>query len=193
LTEKFTVAGSQQRGGPLSPGKDTIIMDGKMKIKIANLTHINGIIDVWKEYMEYQSQLDPFFNLLETSDSRFISYIENQIHSSKAFLLVGLDEDTVVGYGLAQIKLYPPLFQQIAYGYISDLAVKLDYMRDNIGDLLLAGMIKWFKSKHIERVELQILAHNKMGNNFWKKHGFEEYKYILKVEFCDDVQFDTPL
>lgn len=165
-------------------------MEGKMKIKIANNTHIPGIITVWKEFVEYHSQLDPFFILQDNSDSRFITYIENQIHSSKSLLLVGLDDNDVVGYSLAQIKMYPPLFQQTLYGYISDLAVKLEYMRNNTGDLLLAGMIKWFKSKHIERVELQVFSHNKLGNNFWKKHGFKEYKYVMKVEFCDDVQFE---
>lgn len=165
-------------------------MDDKVKIKIANKTHIPGIIDVWNEYVDYHTQLDPFFTRRDDSNNRFIAYIENQILSSKSLLLVGLMNDEVVGYGLAQIKTYPPLFQQTLYGYISDLSVKLDYMRNNIGDLLLAGMIKWFKSKHIERIELQVFSHNKMGNNFWKKHGFKEYKYIMKVEFCDDVQFE---
>jgi ribosomal protein S18 acetylase RimI-like enzyme len=164
-------------------------MDERMKIKIANKAHIPGIIEVWKEYIEYHSQLDPYFSIRDDNNKRFISYIENQILSSKSLLLVGLDSNDVVGYSLAQLKIYPPLFQQTLYGYISDLAVKLDYMRNAIGDLLLAGMIKWFKSKHIERVELQVFAHNKMGNNFWKKHGFKEYKYVMKVEFCDDVQF----
>ncbi|MBN2535202.1 MAG: GNAT family N-acetyltransferase [Spirochaetales bacterium] len=166
-------------------------MDGKIKIKIANNTHIPGIIDVWKENVDYHKQLDSFFVLRDDGDDRFIAYIKNQILSSKSFLLVGLHDDEVIGYGLAHIKMYPPIFQQTLYGYIADLAVKLDYMRNNTGDLLLAGMIKWFKSKHIERVELQVFTHNKMGNNFWKKHGFMEYKHVLKVEFCDDVPFDV--
>lgn len=167
-------------------------MDGKMKIKIANKTHIPGIMEVWKEYVDYYSQLDPFFVLREDGNNRFIAFLESQILSSKSLLLVALnDDDIVAGYSLAHIKMYPPIFQQALYGYISELAVKLDFMRNNIGDLLLAGMIKWFKSKHIERVELQVFTHNKLGNNFWKKHGFKEYKYLLKVEFCDDIQFDT--
>ncbi|MBN2443914.1 MAG: GNAT family N-acetyltransferase [Spirochaetales bacterium] len=161
-----------------------------MKIKIANTIHVEGIIEVWEEFIDYHSQIDPFFARKDDNNERFTAYIQNQLLSSKSLVLVGLEEDKVIGFGLAQIRSYPPIFQQTTYGYISDLAVKLDFMRNGIGDLLLGGMLKWFKSKHIERVELQVLAHNKLGSTFWKKFGFEEYKYVMKIEFCDKVEIE---
>lgn len=164
----------------------------RMKIKIANKSHIPGIIKVWEEYVDYHHQIDPFFVRSNNSNKRFIKYIEDQMLLSKSLLLVSMDKNEITGYSLAQIKMYPPLFQQTKYGYISDLAVKSEYMKNDIGDLLLAGMIKWFKSKKIERVELQVFSQNKMGNTFWKKYGFEEYKYVLKIDFCNELQLELP-
>ena len=44
--------------------------EGYMTIKIANEDHIAGIVSVWKNYIDYISQLDPFFTRKDDDSSR---------------------------------------------------------------------------------------------------------------------------
>ena len=44
---------------------------------------------------------------------------------------------------------------------------------------MVSEILKWFKSRNIERVELEILTKNPIGYSFWKKHGFTDYRHRL--------------
>ncbi|MBN1699137.1 MAG: GNAT family N-acetyltransferase [Spirochaetales bacterium] len=162
-----------------------------MNVKIANETHVPGIVSLWKDYIDFHAQLDPFFVRKRDGEARYMKYIIEQIHLSKSLVLVGLDNENIAAYSLAQIKMYPPVFQQYTYGYIADMAVKTEYQNRNLGDMMLTGIIKWFKSKHIHRIELQVFSHNMVGNSFWRKHGFKDFKYVMKIEFSPDSALES--
>jgi ribosomal protein S18 acetylase RimI-like enzyme len=162
-----------------------------MKIRIANEKHVPDIVTLWKDYIDFHAQLDPFFKRQEDGERRYMKYITEQIQLGKSLVLIGIDNDNVVAYSLSQIKMYPPVFQKYTYGYIADMAVRAEYQNKGLGDMMLAGIIKWFKSKNIHRIELQVFSHNMVGNSFWRTHGFKDYKYVMKIEFLDDISLES--
>jgi ribosomal protein S18 acetylase RimI-like enzyme len=164
---------------------------GDMNIRIANEMHVSGIVSLWKDYIDFHAQLDPFFTRKKDGEKRYMKYIMEQIHLSKSLVLVGLVNDQVVAYSLSQIKMYPPVFQKYTYGYISDMAVRAEYQKKGLGDMMLECIVKWFKSKNIHRIELQVFSHNMVGNSFWRKHGFKNFKYVMKIEFLDDTALES--
>jgi len=40
-------------------------------------------------------------------------------------------------------------------------------------------ILKWFRSKNIDRIELEITTKNNVADSFWKKHGFTDYMRTL--------------
>jgi len=153
-----------------------------MSIILAEESHIPQIIEVWKEFMDYHRKLDSFFSRRDDGHLNFEKYINELMKSNEAQVLVALDEGNVVGYSIALLQYYPPVFKHRVYGVINDLAIKETHRRRGIGEQILSRMYKWFKSHDLDRIELRVSINNPIGYSFWKKHGFEDYMHVLYLE-----------
>ena len=115
---------------------------------------------------------DPYFARTEEGSSKFEEWLRSLMKSDNALVLVAREDGQVIAYSLSQICKRHPLFKEVDYGYIYDLAVKSEYRRRGIGEQILGKILEWFKSRQIGRIELMVLAKNQIGYSFWKKHGF---------------------
>ncbi len=104
-----------------------------------------------------------------------------QSKESKVF--VGISDGKVVGYMIAKIDFFPPIYVMEKYGDIYDLMVEPSFRRRGIGSGLLKQAIEWFKSQKIERIEISVHPDNISGYSFWKKKGFQEifHRLYLKI------------
>lgn len=150
-----------------------------MEITVAKDAHIPGIVEVWKELMDFHMDIDPRFTRSENGHISFEKHLRDMIGSEDTHILVALDNNTVVGFSICQIGKHPPVFEHETYGLISDMAVKSDYRRRGIGERMLTKIYKWFESRNINRIELSVAARNQVGYSFWKKHGFRDYMHRL--------------
>jgi len=146
-----------------------------MTIIPATESHIPEIVEIWKEFMDFHSKIDPYFARNEEGHSKFEEWVKDLMKSDTAKVLVALKDGQVVAYSLSQINKRPPLFKEVDYGYVYDLAVKKEYRRKGIGEQMLAEILGWFKSHQITRIELMVLAKNHVAFSFWEKHGFKVF------------------
>lgn len=154
----------------------------KVEITPAKDSHVSEIIEIWKEFMDFHKDIDPFFTRSEDGHVAMRTHVHDIIDSQDAQVLVALDNKHVVAYSIAEIHTRPPVFQQRTCGFISDLAVKSDYQRKGIGSRMVHTMVEWFASRGITRIELRVVSKNKVGYSFWKKHGFRDYMHDLYVD-----------
>jgi ribosomal protein S18 acetylase RimI-like enzyme len=146
-----------------------------MRILPAAESHIPEIVEIWKEFMDYHSDIDPYFARNEEGHSKFEEWLKELMKSDTALVLVALDRGMVLAYSLSQINQRPPLFDKVDYGYIYDLAVKSEYRRKGIGEKMVDEILGWFKSRWIDRIELMVLSKNHAAFSFWNKQGFEVF------------------
>jgi ribosomal protein S18 acetylase RimI-like enzyme len=146
-----------------------------MMIIPATESHIPEIVEIWKEFMDFHSDIDSYFARNEEGHSKFEDWVKDLMKSDTALVLVALDQGQVAAYSLSQINQRPPLFKQVDYGYIYDLALKSEYRRKGIGEQMLGEILGWFKSRRIDRIELMVLAKNQVALSFWEKQGFEVF------------------
>lgn len=125
--------------------------------------------------MNFHSDIDPYFVRNEEGHSKFEEWVKELMKSDTARVLVALDHGKVVAYSLSQINKRPPLFKEVDYGYIYDLAVGREYRRKGIGEQMLGEIIGWFKLHQIDRIELMVLTKNRVALSFWEKHGFKVF------------------
>lgn len=154
----------------------------EIEIHPAEDSHIPGIIEIWKELMDFHKDIDPLFTRTEDGHVAFADHMNKLIHSEDAQVLVALDKEAVVAYSVSEIFARPPVFQHRISGFISDLAVRSNYQRKGIGEQMLCRMFEWFKSRNICRIELRVASKNEIGYSFWKKHGFQDYMHILYLQ-----------
>jgi len=152
-----------------------------MKIVIAAEKHIPEIIELWKEFMDFQKDIDPYLGRGEDGHIKFENQLRDLMKSGDNLILVALDKDHVIGYS---VSLSPRtlVLKTETYGFISDMAVQSNYRRQGIGEQMLAKIYEWFESRNIDRIELTVVAKNQIGYSFWRKHGFKDYIHRLYLD-----------
>lgn len=145
-------------------------------------SHVAEIVELWKEFMDFHKEIDPFYTRREDAHKNFESLVRSFVESEDSQVLVALDGVVVVAYSIGQIEKYPPVFHLKEHGFILDMAVKASHRRRGIGELLLTKMFDWFDSKSLDRIELQFVHGNKIGSSFWRKHGFRDGRHILFLD-----------
>ena len=146
-----------------------------MLIRRATRSDIDEIVDLWKEHMDFHSELYPLFTRSEKGHTEFAGFLAKQCIDPDWAVFVAVDEGTVVGYCLATIMAYPPVFRIRTFGFIQDMAVSRDFRRRGVGAELLEELCVWFRERGVGRVELQALIGNEVSQSFWRKQGFTPY------------------
>ena len=82
---------------------------------------------------------------------------------------------------MKQLK-YPPIYLFENFGYIEDIVVSSNYRRKGVGQILLEEAFKWFRSRKLKRVELNVAKENKKAYSFYLKNGFKDYKHRLFID-----------
>ncbi len=154
----------------------------ELKIIEATDAHIPQIIKMWKKFMDYHSDIDPFFQRRRDGHKNAEKIIKDFLKSKDSLVLVALEDGKVAGYSIAVISKHPPVLKVERYGFIDDLAIKPRYRRMGIGAKMLERIFEWFESKGIKRIELKVVPKNKIGYSFWRKHGFKDYLHFLYLD-----------
>ncbi|MBN1572378.1 MAG: GNAT family N-acetyltransferase [Deltaproteobacteria bacterium] len=145
-------------------------------------SHIPEVVEIWKEFMDFHSDIDPFLERRDDGHEHFENYLRERIDSDDAAVLVALDEDRVIGYSIVFISNHPPVLKTERYGFIDSLAVRSTYRRRGVGTAILKKMHEWFDSRGIDRIQLNVLPGNEIGNSFWRKSGFRDFTHTLCMD-----------
>jgi ribosomal protein S18 acetylase RimI-like enzyme len=145
--------------------------------------HVTAIGKLWWEDMIFHQNIDHIFTPREGATLGFEeNYLRRLMKSEDGLVLVAVDNGKVVGYSISEIRIPNPGFHREKYGYIDDTAVTAGHRRRGIARIMLVEITNWFRSKKINRVELNAAAHNVVANSFWRKQGFEVYMQTLYKE-----------
>lgn len=134
---------------------------------------------MWKEFIDFHREIDPFYTRSRDGHVKFGEYIERLLGDDDSLALVALQANKVIGFGIARILKYPPVFEADEYGDLIDLAVTADHRRSGVGEMMLDSILKWYRSRGISRIELRVVPSNRIGYSFWRKHGFKQCTHTL--------------
>ena len=142
--------------------------------------HVSDVGKLWLEFMRYHQDIDPIFTPRDGAEAGFKEeMVRRLMKSENGLVLVALDRSRVVGYSLSEIHEPMKGFKLDEFGYVHQMAITADYRHRGIGEKLFAEILKWFRSKNVDRVELELTAKNQVAYSFWKKHGFTDYAHTL--------------
>lgn len=147
-----------------------------IEIVRAEAKHVANIGKLWLEFMRFHQDIDPIFTIPYDAPSGFEKeMVRRLMKSTDGLVLVALDKEQAVGYSLAEITRLSKGLKRDNYGYVHHVAVTADYRRRGIAEKMLDEILKWFRSKNVKRVELDITTRNQAAYSFWEKHGFTDY------------------
>ena len=150
-----------------------------MEVVQALNSDIPAILEIWKELMDFHVPFDSRYTLADGAEESMGKNLERLIAAEDALVIMAVENTKPMGFGIARIDKYPPVFVKQTCGTIEDLAVSSGHRRRGLGELVLKEMLDWFRSRGIDRVELRVASVNTVGYSFWRKHGFTDYMHIM--------------
>ncbi len=153
--------------------------ENDFRIRKAAQDDITAIAKLWEELLDFHKERDRHFTRSVDGHERFAEFVSGRIAHETSCVLVAEHQQEIVGYCLATISKYPPVYEHQEYGTIFDLAVTGTYQRQGIGQALVEEALGWFAEQHIRRVEVRVASSNERSTVFWKKMGFVPYIEIV--------------
>ena len=100
-----------------------------------------------------------------------LKYIKGRIFSKNDAIFISEFDGKPVGHMIVSIKKNFPIFDMLYYGRINTIYVKEEYRGNRISSKLKDEAFKWFKSKGIKRVSLNVFPDNKHAIDAYQKWG----------------------
>lgn len=142
--------------------------------------HEEELGNLWMEWMRFHQDIDPVSAPKDGSIPVFIEkYLRPAMRAEDSLVLVALDEGKVIGYSYSFIVVPHELTKREEYGFIHDMIITTAHRRMGVGGRMMAEIDQWFRANNIGRVELDVMAQNRVGAAFWKKHGFMDFQRKL--------------
>ncbi len=138
--------------------------------------------EIYLECVELHQKNGYFLKKLPDAPEIFLQYVEELMESADALVLVAAGDKGVMGYCISKVGEKPPVYADVRYGLIDNLAVAEEYQRKGVGEQLFQESVNWFKEKGLSRIELEVAVFNPKSVNFWKKMGFKTFMNLMEWE-----------
>ena len=134
--------------------------------------HLPAVGELWQEFMDFHAARDVFYARVPDGHRVFTEDLRGLLRDPAALVLVAVDGDAVVGYGLAKIEKSPPVLRLERRGHIVDVAVTASHRRKGVGSAIAARMREWFTRQGVERIHVFVSTQNDVSARFWQKRGY---------------------
>lgn len=146
------------------------------KINIREIIHGDdpAIIKLEALFRDMYRYMDNHGLKLELAEKGERKWLDGVIKGLGRFgvLQVAENGEAVVGFAHGSLRLTPDYLDSRKVGVITHVFVVEEYRGNRVGEDLVKGLEKWFASKDVHSVELQVLSGNKNGIAFWEKLGY---------------------
>jgi ribosomal protein S18 acetylase RimI-like enzyme len=108
-----------------------------MQIRQAALADLDGIESLWREMMDFHIACDDYFTMGLEAASNHRQYITGLLQDQSKRIFVAAEDNQLLGYLMAEINAYPPIYLHQNYGHIGAVSVTESARRRGIGRKLL--------------------------------------------------------
>ena len=152
-----------------------------MEIRKARIVDAPQLAKLQHELLSYHIRFDDSYKFKPDLEKQMTGIYKKIIYSKNKKIFVAEIDGKLVGYVYGKIIRRPKIFCNAYIGWMEGTVTK-KHRRKRIGETLTNELFKWYKKKHIDRVELATDCHNDLGLSAWRKFGFKDYQIRMKKE-----------
>lgn len=155
-----------------------------MIVRTATSSDIPALVDLWVEFMDFHTGLDPTFLRSKDATTNWAKYIASKLEDETYRILVAIDGQVLAGYVVAIVQEYPPIRTVQQFGFIQEIAVANQFRRRGIARQLFDSAEKWLLSIGVPQVEVNIDVLNEASQALFRSEGFTRHTetWIKKYE-----------
>ncbi len=159
-----------------------------LKIREAELKDFDIIIELFKEYFRDHEEIihkkNPKLKNYPVFKSNTLDmlkeYVKKLIKGRKYTVHLVEDNGTVIAFSNLVIKKEIPIYQNKEFGLIDDLYVRGKYRGKKISSMLYAEARKWFKSKGIRIININVRPENERAHSIYRHWGFFDFSIDMR-------------
>jgi len=152
-----------------------------MNVRKATPNDLEGIVKLGNKMLDFHCTFDPYYCIYREYDDINDFYKDELCKKDRFYIVAENDDCELVGFASASITSIPntptPVIGSLIASFVSE-----DYRRQGIGTEFYKKRMDWLKSHNVKHVEMSVDAHNKTALELWKKFGFKNYQYKLKLD-----------
>jgi len=154
-----------------------------MKVRTAEESDVPGLVELWVEFMDFHTALDPDFARSSNATANWADYITSILDDETYRVLVATDGQVLTGYIVAIVQEYPPIRTIEKFGFIQEIAVARQFRRKGIARQLLECAEVWLIAKGVPQVEVKIDIANEASQALFGSEGFVRHTETLIKKF----------
>ncbi|MCG3223655.1 MAG: GNAT family N-acetyltransferase [Candidatus Heimdallarchaeota archaeon] len=142
---------------------------------------------IWIEVIDFHAKFDKSFTLVKEGSLNFQLMITAALTDPNQVVYVAKKGKEIVGFLYGFIKKYSGMFKPRLTAHVSDITIKKEYRRKNIGTALMHKFEEEFaKSRKADEISLNVHSQNVEGLNFYNKLGFSKKLITLQKSLRND-------
>jgi ribosomal protein S18 acetylase RimI-like enzyme len=141
-------------------------------IRQATASDLPQLADLWREFMDYHAERDPFFTPAPDGREQWLDFVGGKLSDDSWQVVVAEEAGRLVGYCSVSILEHPPIIVDRRYAFVQDLIVTERHRRQGIGTRLFEFARDWAHAQGVARVELNVSVVNEAARGFWRGLGF---------------------
>jgi ribosomal-protein-alanine N-acetyltransferase len=150
-----------------------------MQIRKFEKKDLPQVLELCREVRNYHIEiLNGYF---APQDDRFeqMGYLES-LTDDKTIALVAEENDTILGYLLAELKLSPHLLAP-KVAHICNIGVKKELQKTGLGKKLMDAFYEICRQNDIDEIRLSVYNKNISACRFYEKYGFEPLDQRMRL------------
>lgn len=140
-------------------------------IRSAALEDLPAAAALWQRLDEYHRSLGLAFPEVENASALWVDSFRRTL-GRFSFIWLAEDGGQAVAFLSARVKQTPAYLSSVQVGEISDLYVDERARKGGLAAQLVQTAMDKFADLGVHSVEVQVLAGNQAGLDFWVKQGF---------------------
>lgn len=152
-----------------------------MEIRNFKKSDAQELLRLIKSMVAYHQNLDSYykpFSQYQNLDGEIQSWILDR----NIKILVADQGDGLVGYGRFSIETAPTYAAVKKIGAVDDIFIEKPYRKQGMAKEIFKEALKWFQTKKVRNIELNVDSRNEAAIKFWKKLGFFDYKLRMRLD-----------
>jgi GNAT superfamily N-acetyltransferase len=144
----------------------------ELSLRAATEQDLPVIASLWGELDRFHRELGLAFPEVEKVEEKWLASFTRTL-GRFSFIWLAESDGQIAAFLLARLKQSPAFLGGVQVGEISDLYVDQSLRGEGAGAQLVALAMQKFDDLAVHSVEVQILAGNDQGLDFWRKQGFD--------------------
>ena len=151
-----------------------------IEIRRAKAGDLPEMVELWNLLMGFHQELDPTYELLPDAAERWVKYIETKFEDDEWRVLVAERNGRVVGYAVAAVQEYPPVFENPQHGFLQEIAVLREFRRQGIGRGLVEAAVEWLAGRDVAETTVRIDERNPASLALFASAGFDRFVAVKR-------------